>query len=1646
MFNVTKCDLNALDTDGNTPLHIACKHGQEDTVSYLVKEGKCNANIPNETGYYTLHIACQISLAIVTRLLHAKCDINCQDADGNTALHIACYNQSYDIIEHLLKDEMCRADISNRFGDLPLHSIVKYCYYNSRMQIENQKSDTDYYRSIPLSRLLEREAVNDIRRQVEKMTKYRSSHYYTTMCTWTNRISTSELERKLQVIGMLINKNSLAITTANKAGITPIHFAIMSGDVDVLDLFLNGTQFTETITPFLHFACKYQQPQCVRWLIDHGADNQVADSRGDYPEHLCTINNTHNGNDTGCIETLSVLGTIDLLKKNDVGNTVLHLVCRSGYDHTLQYILSTCDCSDALTISNEYKDTPLHILASRITRESLKKLIAKCKPSDPNVKDWYGNTPLHIACKNSNVNFAKLMIELRCDPNICNDQGELPIHIAAAKSLELVKLVSRSDNVNAQSNSGNTPLHMACREGNVKAVCFLVETLKCSTNVVNENSGLTPLHYACAWNIMKVVSLVSDCDPTAKIISINDANFRMHGVTFSLGDTPLHVACKAGNVKIIKYLLKAHKSALNISNDLGELPFHIACNGYSEKIARPFINYKQYFNCSSKNQCGNTPLHIACDKGHAVSFINSMVNHLKCRTDIVNKDSNLPLHIACQNSSVCLASVKALSARLSKDKLSTQNSKGNTAFHELLRQSNVKKSVQFLANKMDQVDLAKSNEDDEMPIHLACRQQELDVVKDLYEKCKSSISEPNLLMYEAGLNDNPGVLEYIINSLHLDPNLPNKDGDLPLHIVVRTKRRNYEKNAILLIAKTNNVNFTNSHEGNTPLHELYHYTSRFSGSDRSDSRVLSTLLDKADIDLAVQNLKGQTVLHCICIARRYDDLKLIISQKKPNVNTQDNEGSTALHIVCQAGHFESVHLLLSSAEADPSIKGKFGRTPIAYTKDPEIIKLLFEYGADPKPLYTMFFETVSNPPPTPVKLLVIGDPSVGKTTIVQSLRNEKSENIIITDGFDHTAGVVTTTFSSEIYGDVKFYDFAGQPEYYTSHDTVLHSTIKNVPPIVLILVNLTDTKKKIRNRVHYWVNFIENRCAAVNDAAHVIIVYSHADVLASQGEDPLQKLKKVILPDFEDKQLILKEILLINCKLSHSNEMNKLRETLKRSTNELREEGIMHFTCHCLYVLLLRTFKDSSTVPLGHVISKVRLLSKDKRDNPLFLLPTNRENIIQMCKELNDKGHIMFIEHPLDTDMSWIMFDTQPLLHDLLGTLFAPSSFPQHQPLSYSTGVIPLSHFEKYLDEHYSYAPNMMLTFLTRLEYCREITDKVLLDSIVKQEGYSETERYYFFPNLVSRDRPDDKWSTGSKYYQCGWLVQCKKEGDFFSPHFIQVLLLRLTFAFAPKKVAYDSKDIEDSEDESEEEENQAMSLVIKRTCSVWKNGLYWKQSGMKTIIDIIDQRTLTLLMQCHHGRELQLLRRRSMIMSMVLNAKKEFSSKSQIIEYFLHPECVKHPLKSISKCRLFSLPQIEQSIINRDPCVANNVDDEIDLQQLLLFEPYFELGTDIIKKLSNEANFHETANNDLLSLIARDIDRKHYSFFVSFSRTLGIRATDAVNESHQLANILKQILTRRKHTGATRRDLHEFFNQMSIFYGRHPPQGRQYSIATFIV
>ncbi len=97
------CDIDAVDSDGKTPLHWAYERGHADVAALLIDY---NANILSQAfdGRTVLHFAVQNShILLVKRLLAFGISIDSATFDGRTALHFAVEANNTEIIEILLE-------------------------------------------------------------------------------------------------------------------------------------------------------------------------------------------------------------------------------------------------------------------------------------------------------------------------------------------------------------------------------------------------------------------------------------------------------------------------------------------------------------------------------------------------------------------------------------------------------------------------------------------------------------------------------------------------------------------------------------------------------------------------------------------------------------------------------------------------------------------------------------------------------------------------------------------------------------------------------------------------------------------------------------------------------------------------------------------------------------------------------------------------------------------------------------------------------------------------------------------------------------------------------------------------------------------------------------------------------------------------------------------------------------------------------------------------------------------------------------------------------------------------------------------------------------------------------------------------------
>ena len=96
---------------------------------------------------------------------------------------------------------------------------------------------------------------------------------------------------------------------------------------------------------------------------------------------------------------------------------------------------------------------------------------------------------------------------------------------------------------------GITPIHRACRNGNLDVVRYLLDQ-KVNPSCQDKNA-ITPLHIACGTRYLSVVKLLVEdhmCDP---------------GVRDAWGRTPLDVALESGQQHITSYLSSIQTTILS---------------------------------------------------------------------------------------------------------------------------------------------------------------------------------------------------------------------------------------------------------------------------------------------------------------------------------------------------------------------------------------------------------------------------------------------------------------------------------------------------------------------------------------------------------------------------------------------------------------------------------------------------------------------------------------------------------------------------------------------------------------------------------------------------------------------------------------------------------------------------------------------------------------------------------------------------------------------------------------------------------------------------------------------------------------------------------------------------------------------------
>ena len=669
--------------------------------------------------------------------------------------------------------------------------------------------------------------------------------------------------------------------------------------------------------------------------------------------------------------------------------------------------------------------------------------------------------------------------------------------------------------------------------------------------------------------------------------------------------------------------------------------------------------------------------------------------------------------------------------------------------------------------------------------------------------------------------------------------------------------------------------------------------------------------------------------------------------------------------------------------------------------------------------YIMFGDDISSPS---LKIFVVGNPSAGKSTLIRAVEDKVGRKTVL-DNFTarfkkvsgvelKTAGIVPITIQLGSLGNITFYDFAGQPEYYSSHAAMLKNLTSSQGNVILIVVDLSKDINDVSSTMKYWNSFISNLLTGEETKCTKLIIFTHVDALSGSPDSRIKELRERNIVETE----LLETSILINCTKAASSGLNDVCAIIMEKCTKFQNHLNLD-TCSTFLTGFLHTSFEGEVSIKFNALNQLLQAKKIKLDNKYSL---------DALHTLNKQGKILFLHDNKDINNSWIILDFKVLLAEVNGTIFAPENFKQHYDLSSLTGVVPLTQIKEVFSRH---DEKMIVDFMCHFEFCHEIGSREV--ELIADKDVSQS--FYFFPALVKVDRPEEKvFFNEDSIYKCGWYLSCNSsEADHLSSRFLHVLLLHLAFSFA---LAPDLHKVD------------ASCPVLQRKCNVWKNGIHWiNREGVEVVVEVVEQSTAVVVMVgCMEGMELAGVNLRAEVIKTVLDVKEQQCKEIQTREEIIHPRELKsYPLSKLDQHLSFSMHELSCAVAESKNVVTEKRDTElhrISINELLYFEPYACFNQESLAKLLDESNLESEISESFLSdLASYALPYKHFfeSILPHNVRELAVAIaqdpSNQANHPHQCFLLFRTWMVCCPTQPVTFHALREVLDRHSVFAGRNP-------------
>jgi len=491
-------DVNKLDGNFDSPLHIATYYEHLGTVKKLLENG-ASGNITNFYKKTALHVAVSKKNLDIAKLLVHKTNVNLKDDGGDTPFTISV-KRGYTEITRLLLDNGSTLGSVDELEDMVYDVIIKGFVGMIELFIQYGMKLNEFRKyNLAYAAMKQSESF--------AMFLFENDVYVNKTIVNNNDHDQSLLHFAIQlgykeVASYLIDRyNDLSST---KKGCGALHVAVKQSPYFVNLLLDNGMPVDTKIhgngrTP-LHIAVNENKEENVRLLLEHKADINSVDKYGETPiqvaiskgfsgitktivEHAKKEETAINfdkllvyaidkGRRENVIEMLVDYGA-NVNGKHRSGNTYLQSAIKSKLSNLALILIKK-----GANIHQRYKEniTPLH-LAVLSELDCVVKLLVE-NGVDINAFDNNDQTPLYYAAKNNSPLMVKLLLELGAHPDLLDHNGKRPMLFAVRNKdyLSVRYLLRAGADISFEDQDGKLPLHVSLLENDYDTAKCIIET------------------------------------------------------------------------------------------------------------------------------------------------------------------------------------------------------------------------------------------------------------------------------------------------------------------------------------------------------------------------------------------------------------------------------------------------------------------------------------------------------------------------------------------------------------------------------------------------------------------------------------------------------------------------------------------------------------------------------------------------------------------------------------------------------------------------------------------------------------------------------------------------------------------------------------------------------------------------------------------------------------------------------------------------------------------------------------------------------------------------------------------------------------------------------------------------------------------